>query len=390
MNYHLLQQKYTVNTYPDRLITLVRGQGVYLFDQAGTRYLDMMSNYGVNIFGYSHPKIDRALIGQIKRLTTLHGVFNNDIRAEASERLVKKCGGDYSKVYWSNSGAEAIEAALKFAVLSSGKKKFVVCKRGYHGKTLGALSATAGDKYKAPFEPLLWKFAQVEFGDTEVLEKAIDKQTAAFLIEPIQGEGGVVVPAVGYLGEVRKICHKRKILLIIDEIQTGCGRTGSFLASEGVGADILCLGKGLAGGVPIGATVVSAKVAGAIPKHVHTSTFGGNPLACSGVIATLSLLDNKILKQVSGLGDYFVAKLRQIKSKLIVDVRGRGLLVGVEVKDSRNQLLKLMQDEKILVIPAGEDVVRFLPPFLITKKNIDLVVNKFQKCVDFCSSNPKN
>src|SRR3989344_145645 len=359
MNYHLLQQKYTVNTYPDRLITLVRGQGVYLFDQAGTRYLDMMSNYGVNIFGYSHPKIDRALIGQIKRLTTLHGVFNNDIRAEASELLVKRCGGDYSKVYWSNSGAEAIEAALKFAVLSSGKKKFIVCKRGYHGKTLGALSATAGDKYKGPFEPLLWKFAQVEFGDTEALEKAIDKQTAAFLVEPIQGEGGVVVPAVGYLGEVRKICHKRKILLIIDEIQTGCGRTGSFLASEGVGADILCLGKGLAGGVPGGATVVSAKVASAIPKHVHTSTFGGNPLACSGVIATLSLLDNKILKQVSGLGDYFVAKLRQIKSKLIVDVRGRGLLVGVEVKDSRNQLLKLMQDEKILVIPAGEDVVRF-------------------------------
>lgn len=385
----MLQQKYVVNTYPDRQITLVRGQGAYLYDEKEKKYLDMMTNYGVGIFGHNHPKINQVLIGQIKRLTTLHGVFNNDVRAKVSQMLVRKCGVGYSKVYWSNSGAEAIEAALKFAVLATGRKKFVVARDSYHGKTLGALSATDGEKYRGPFMPLLWNFERVDFGDIRSLKSAVDGETAAFLVEPVQGESGILVPPAGYLREVRKICGRRGILLIVDEVQTGCGRTGTFLASVGLGADIVCLGKGLAGGIPVGATVVSDKVARVIPKHIHTSTFGGNPLVCAGAGATLKLLSPKLLKQVRILGDYLQSLLRQIKSELIVDARGKGLMVGVQVREGRNTLLKLMQDEGVLVIPAGENVVRFLPPFIITKKEIEGAVAKFAKCVDFYWSSQK-
>lgn len=382
-NYQTLQQQYTVNSYPDRQITLVRGEGVYLYDANAEKYLDMMSNYGVSIFGYNHPAITRSLLDQLQKLTVLHGSFNNDTRAIASEVLIKRCGDPYSKVYWANSGTEAIEAALKFAVLKTGKKKFIVCQNGYHGKTLGALSATSGEKYKTPFAPLLWKFVQIPFDDTNALEKAIDKDTAAFIVEPLQGEGGIIVSQNGYLTKVREICDKHGILLGIDEIQTGVGRTGTFLASrkEGVHADILCLGKGLAAGVPVGATVVVQTIADAIQKHMHTSTFGGNPFACAGVLATLGALNEQLLQKVDVLGRYFLAKLRSIKSENIVEARGKGFMIGVAVKEHRNKLLKLMQEKHILVIPAGENVVRFLPPFLITKTHIDKTVEAFSECV---------
>lgn len=370
-----------VNTYVDRQITLVRGKGIFLFDDNGQKYLDLMSNYGVSIFGYNHASITKAFTTQLKSLTTLHGSFNNDIRALASQSLVKRCGEKYSQVYWSNSGAEAIEAALKFAILTSGKRKFIVCEHGYHGKTLGALSATAGEKYKKPFEPLLWNFTTVPFNNTKALEDAIDKDTAGFIMEPIQGEGGIFVPKKGYLKEVQNICHKNRILLIIDEIQTGVGRTGTFLASqkENVFADILCLGKGLAGGIPIGATIVDQKVANAIPKHIHSSTFGGNPLACSGVLATLNLINDKRLEYIDKMGKYFLHQLKLLSSKIIQETRGSGLMIGLAVeKDKRNQILKLLQEEKILVIPAGENVIRFLPPYIIEKEHIDFVIKKLK------------
>ncbi|MBI2074212.1 MAG: aspartate aminotransferase family protein [Candidatus Levybacteria bacterium] len=381
-DYQLLQQKYVVNTYPDRHITLIKGDGVYLYDQNNQKYLDMMSNYGVSIFGYNNPHINKFLRNQLKNLVVLHGSFNNNTRALASQKLIEKCKGYYAKVYWANSGTEAIEAALKFAVLATGKKKFISCIGGYHGKTLGSLSATSGEKYKNPFEPLLWQFKQVTFGNEKELEKAIDKDTAAFVVEPVQGESGVIVPPKDYLKKVRDICNKHNILLIIDEIQTGAGRTGDFLASEEVSADILCLGKGLAGGLPVGATIVTQNIANKIPKHIHTSTFGGNPFVCAGVIKTLEILDDRLLNQVKNLGEYFINKLKAIKSDLILQVRGKGLIIGVEVKDKRNALLKFLQDEHVLVIPAGENVVRFLPPFIITKENIDFTVEKFKKCVD--------
>ncbi|OGH36632.1 MAG: hypothetical protein A2959_03435 [Candidatus Levybacteria bacterium RIFCSPLOWO2_01_FULL_38_23] len=380
-NYQFLQQKYQVNTYVNRGVTFIKGKGIYLFDENNNRYLDMMSNYGVNIFGYADAVITKTLTLQLNKLTTLHGSFSNDKRAEASFDLIKKCGFSYSHVYWSNSGAEANEAALKFAVTATGKRRIVACDHSYHGKTLGALSVTAGEKYRKPFLPLLWDVVFIPYNNSIALEKIIDKNTAAFIVEPIQGEGGIYVPDQNYLKKVRKICNKYGILLIIDEIQTGMGRTGEFLSTQKikVEADILTLGKGLAGGIPVGATLVNQRVGSIMFKGLHTSTFGGNPLACAGVIAALNKLDKTMLDHVKKVGSYFITELKKIRSSLITAVRGEGLMIGLEIKGNRNDLLKKLQSEKILAIPAGDTVVRFLPPYIVEKKHIDEVVFKLKK-----------
>ena len=382
-DYNYLQQKWMVNTYPNRGIVLEKGMGAYLIDQNGKKYLDCMTNYGVNIFGYDYSPIRKELVSQLSLLTTLHGSFTNEKRAKASQMVVEKCGPMYTQVYWSNSGAEAVEAALKFAVLTTGKTKFIACTHAYHGKTLGALSATDGEKYKKPFFPLLWDFTHIKYDDVQALEKTIDNNTAGFIMEPIQGEGGLIPPSKGYLKKVKQMCERHNILFILDEIQSGVGRTGYFLASqqEHTDGDIICLGKGLAGGIPVGATVITQKVADKIPKNIHTSTFGGNPLACAGVIATLEKLNQPMLNVIKKNGAYFINQLRKIKSSLIVEVRGRGLMIGVEVKDRRNEILKKMQDNRVLVIPAGEQVVRFLPPYIITKKQTDTAVGTFKKVI---------
>lgn len=371
-----------LNTYVNRGLTFNRGEGVYLYDEKNEKYLDLMSNYGVNILGHNHPQITKTLTDQLNKIVTLHCSFANDARAEASFQLVKRCGGDLTQVYWSNSGAEAVEAALKFAVVATGKKKFIAADHAYHGKTLGALSAIGTDKYKDPFKPLLWEFEFVEFGNVEALEKAITADTAAFIVEPIQGEGGISIPSSHYLSQVSELCRKHNVLLIIDEIQTGMGRTGHFLASHNadIQYDMVLLGKGLAGGVPVGATLVSDKVAQKIPRQLHTSTFGGNPMACAGTIATLELLDEKRLSHVQETGSYFMSELEKIKSSLVRDVRGAGLMIGLEVQtDKRNEILKLLQQNHILAIPAGESVVRFLPSYLITREHVNVVISVLQK-----------
>jgi len=382
-DFKFLQPKYLVNTYPNRGLTFVAGEGVHLIDISGERYLDMMANYGVNIFGYSPSSVNEKLIHQLSRVSVLHGSFNNDTRALAAMRLVKRCGGGLNKVHFSNSGAEAIESALKFAVLATGKKKFIACRNGYHGKTLGALSATAGRSYRGPFEPLLWTFHTIGYGDTARLERAADGDTAALLLEPIQGEGGIAIPHKGYLREAKEICASRNMLMIVDEIQTGNGRTGHFLASgqEGLAYDILCLGKGLAGGIPVGATLVSADIAEKIPRKIHTSTFGGNPLAAAGISATLDLLDEDMLRHIQETGAYFLERLKSLSSGLISQVRGRGLMIGIELKDKRDKVLQFLQRQKILAAPAAHNVIRFLPPYIIEKGHIDHVTGTMERAL---------
>jgi acetylornithine/succinyldiaminopimelate/putrescine aminotransferase len=380
-NFQILQQKYLVNTYPDRGKVFVRGEGVFLYDTAGNPYLDMMSNYGVNLFGYNHSLITEALIEQLQRLTTLHSSFNSDVRAQAAAKLVRRCGGDLAKVYFANSGAEAVEAALKFAVLATGNKRFVACRSGYHGKTLGALSTSDTAKYTAPFRPLLWEFDHVGYGDAAQLDAALDGSEAAFILEPIQGESGVNTPDAGYLRKVREICTHRGVLMIVDEIQTGLGRTGHFLAchAEDVRPDILCLGKGLAGGIPVGAVLVGSQVAESIPRSIHTSTFGGNPLACAGIEAVLELLDDEILSKVRAAGDTFMRKLSEIDSGVVKAVRGRGLMVGIVVPGKQTEILKALQRERLLAAPAGTDVVRFLPPLILTHDHIETAASTLSR-----------
>jgi acetylornithine/LysW-gamma-L-lysine aminotransferase len=380
-NVATVHQHYLLNTYPFRGKTFIKGEGMYLYDEDNHKYLDLMSNYGVSIFGYNHPKISSGLINQIKTLPSLHCSFANDVRAEAALQLVKQCGGKLKKVYFANSGAEAVEAAIKFALLASEKKEIISMDGAYHGKTYASLSVTSNPKYRQFATGLLPNVRFITYGDFDSLKKAINKDTAAVIMEPVQGESGIFSPQSKYLSSVQGLCEENNTFLIFDEIQTGGGRTGKFLSSQhsGVEPDIVCLGKGIAGGIPVGITLVSDKVAVKIPKLAQTSTFGGNPLACRGILEVLYLLDDKMLKYISETGKYFINELENVKNENIKEVRGIGLMIGVEVRKNRNEILKSLQDNNILAGPAGENVVRFLPPYIIAKKQIDEVIKALKE-----------
>ena len=371
-----------LDLYPNRGLRFVRGEGAYLEAADGRRYLDLMCNYGVSILGHNHPAITAALTAQLAALPTLHGSFASDVRVKAAVALARRLPIDSPAICWSNSGTEAVEAALKFAAVASGRKRFVACRNGFHGKTLGALSANGNEKYRAPFEPLLWDFVHVEYGDAGALRGALNDTTAAVIVEPIQGEAGVCLPPPGYLREVRRLTTEAGVLLIVDEIQTGCGRTGKFLACEHeeVAPDIVCLGKGLGGGIPCGATAVTASIAARIERGLHTSTFGGNPLACAGALAILQALTPDLMCEVGRLGDGFRARLLDVLPSS-AGVRGRGLMIGVEVPGRREEGLKALQREGILAIPAGSDVVRFLPPYVVSPQDLDRAAEALARVV---------
>ena len=375
-------KNYLIALYPNRGITFTKGNGVYLYDQNGETYLDLGSNYGVNIFGYNHPSITKALQRQLNNLVNLHCSFNNHVRTQAAENLLKATNGSLSKIFFSNSGAEAIEAALKFARVATGKSHFIAMKNAYHGKTLGALSATGGDRYRNPFLPLLWNFTHVSLGDIEELQCSISSNTAAIMIEPVQGEGGIHVAPQEFYSQLQDICLRRNILLIVDEIQTGVGRTGTFLAGEqfGLKPDILCLGKGIAGGIPIGVTLVTREISSKIPMLIHTSTFGGNPLACAGILAVLKELENgKVFDEVKELGKYFLDQLKSINTPKIIEVRGLGLMIGMELEENATPVLRALQQERIIALPAGSNIVRFLPPLTITKNELDKAISTLKR-----------
>ena len=387
-NYFFLEKQVLLPLYPQRGLVIDKGQGVYLYDNTGKKYLDMMSNYGVNIFGHGNKLIVQAVINQLQKITNLHGSFTSVPRLEAAEKLLAVCQLPEYQIYFSNSGTEAMEAALKFAVLATEKKKFLVMKNNYHGKTLGSLSTMIGSKYQKPFLPLLWQMVAVEYDNIEQVAMNLSGDFAAVVIEPIQGEGGIHVPGKDYLKSVHDLCQKKRILLIIDEIQSGAGRTGTFLASQayGIKPDILALGKGIAGGLPVGATMVNKEVSQKIIRGIHSSTFGGNPLTCAGICVTLDhMIETDIFSHVTNMGDYFMDKLSKIQSTHIRQVRGKGLMIGVELDLPITPILKKLQDNGILAIPGGEMVLRFLPPFIIEKKHIDETVRVFEKAL----SNPR-
>lgn len=383
-DYVFLDKKYLLPLYPRRGLIITHGKGMYVYDQNGEKYLDVMSNYGVNILGYDNKTINGAIIKQLNKIADLHGSFTSDIRVEAAQKVIDICVIPNSQLYFSNSGTEAVEAALKFAVSATGKNSFISMNNSFHGKTLGSLSMMTGSKYQKPFLPLLWNVKSVEFGNINQLKEAINSNIAGVILEPIQGEGGIHLPPSDYLKQVAAICRKNGALLILDEIQAGTGRTGTFLASESakITPNIICLGKGLAGGLPVGVTIVDVMVAQKIIRGIHSSTFGGNPLTCAGIVATLDYLKtHKVLKHVSEMGTYFINKLSDIKSTRIKAVRGKGLMIGVELDIPATPILKKMQDRGVLSIPGGDMVIRFLPPYIIEKKHVDEAVKVLAKAL---------
>lgn len=370
--------------YAKRGIALVRGEGVWLYDSDGQRYLDLMSNYGVNILGHAHPRVTAAIVGQASRLLSCHQSFASDVRAAFLEKLLAVAPHGLARAFLSNSGAEAVEAALKFAWAVTGRRKVVAAKRGYHGRTLGALAATGEPKYRQPFLAVLPEVVHVTYGDVAALESAVDTETAAVILEPVQGEAGIYPAPPEYLAAARRITRERGALLVFDEVQTAF-RTGAWFACQhaGVSPDLLCVAKGLANGVPIGATLMTKDVALALPTGVHGSTFGGNPLACAAGLATLETLEDDGLIPMAGeLGAYFRERLEALGHPLVREVRGIGLMLGLDLKTRATPVLKALQERGVLALPAGTTVVRILPPLVLTREDIDDAVLRIGEALD--------
>lgn len=378
-----LEDQYSIPLYKKRDLMLVRGEGVYLWDNEGRRYLDMMSNYGVNILGHGHPAVTAAISEQAGTLLSCHQSFYSDARAGFVAALERLLPENLRHISFSNSGAEAIEAALKFARVASERHKLVSTKRAYHGRTFGALSVTGEQKHRAPFEPLLSDCEQVPYGDLDALREVIS-DTAAVILEPIQGESGVRPASAEYLQGVRRLCDQSGALLIYDEVQTAfrTGKTWAFEHAEDAAPDIMALSKPLANGLPMGLTVVSDRVNEAVPPGSHGSTFGGNPLVCAAATATLNVVSEPgFHERVTVLGDGFLQRLRAIQHPSIREVRGVGLMVAVELKRNASATLQEMQRNGVLAIPAGSTSVRFLPPLIVEEMHLNQAADALEQAL---------
>jgi LysW-gamma-L-lysine/LysW-L-ornithine aminotransferase len=370
-----IENKFTAGTYIKQPLAFVRGQGALLFTEDGTEYLDCSAGHGVANLGHAHPRVAEAIAKQASILITLFAGFPNDQRALLMQKITSLVDG-LELVFFCNSGTEAVEAALKFSRLSTGRVNIVAAMRAFHGRTFGSLSATFNKKYRDAFKPLVPGFSHVPYNKIDAMDKAVNEETAAVILEIVQGEGGVHVAEREYIQAVRRICDERGALLIIDEIQTGFGRTGKMFAIEhyGVSPDLLTCAKSLAGGVPMGAVLISEKVCNIVPG-MHGSTFGGNPLSCAAANAALAVIEEEDLPgQAAEKGKYLIEKLEQIDSPKIREVRGLGLMVGIELKEKAMPYIQALMERNIIALNAGMTVIRLLPPLVITYAQLDHLV----------------
>jgi acetylornithine/LysW-gamma-L-lysine aminotransferase len=374
-----VEQTCMANTYSKRPVVIVKGQGATLWDVNGREYLDCMGAYGVCVVGHCHPRVVEAIQQQAARLLACHSSLYNDARSTFLRKLVDITPTALNKVFLANSGTETVEAAIKLARKHTGRSEILAFMGGYHGKTLGSLSATWDKRYRTPFEPLVPGFIHVPYGRPDRVKDAVTEATAAVLVEPIQGEGGIKVPPLDFLSELRVICDATGALLICDEVQTGFGRTGRLFASEhfNVVPDVLCLAKAIGGGVPIGAMVAKEAVMASLQLGDHSSTFGGNPLTCAAAAAAVDVVvEERLPERATRLGSYFMARLKELQEKYTVvrEVRGMGLMIGVEFRfDVYNLILGALK-QGVLMLDAGRNVLRFLPPLVISREQLDRVV----------------
>jgi len=374
MNTQQLEQTYELEVYPRRDIVLVRGSGARLFDENGREYIDCAANVGVSNIGHGNQTVARAVHDQYLTLGNCYSMFYSPVRAHLAQKLASLAPGNLNRVFFCNSGAEANEAAIKFARSSTGRQEIIAAMRGFHGKTMGALAATWGPEYQKPFAPMLPGLQHVPYNNLAKLEAALGDNTAAVLLEVVQGEGGIRIGDKGYFQKVREICDAQGVLLIIDEVQTGFGRTGTLFACEQfVEPDMLCLAKSLAGGIPMGAVLCNDRIK--LPVKSHTSTFGGSPTACAAALASLEVIEKEGLVEKSRtLGEYFLQELGRIESNKIREIRGLGLMLGIELKEKAGPSVQRLMDKGVIVLLAGATVIRLLPPLVITKEEIDTVV----------------
>jgi len=384
-----LAERYGANNYHPLPIVISQAKGVWVKDVEGKKYMDMLSAYSALNHGHRHPKIIKALIEQSKKVVLTSRAFNNDQIGPFFKELCEFTG--YEMVLPMNSGAEAVETALKTARkwgykikgVSEDKAEIIVCSNNFHGRTITIVSFSTEQQYKDGFGPFTPGFKIVKYGDIEELKNAINPNTVAFLIEPIQGEAGIMVPPSGYLKSAYELCKENKVLFIADEIQTGFGRTGKTFCCdwEGIKPDGICLGKALGGGVmPVSAFVSSKEILGVFNPGDHGSTFGGNPLACAVARAALKALkEENLVDNSRKMGDYFMEKLRTIKGPHIKEVRGRGLLIGVELDSKARPYCEELMKLGILAKETHDHVIRFAPPLIITQKEIDWAFKRIKK-----------
>ena len=381
-----LENTYTTGVYSKRPIAIVRGSGALVWDEEGREYIDCAAGHGVANIGHGRLEIAAALAAQAQRLITCPEIVYNDVRARLLERLASLAPQGLHHIFLCNSGTEAVEGAFKFARLATGRTGIVATLRGFHGRTMGSLSATWEPHYREPFAPLIPGISHIRYNDLAAAEAAINEQTAAVIVELVQGEGGVHVASDEYVRGLALLCHERGALLIVDEVQTGFGRTGSFFACSHyeLQPDILCLAKSLAGGVPMGAICLGPRVmeSGHITRGVHGSTFGGNPLACAAALATLDIIEQESLpERAAVLGEQALERLRAIRTALIREVRGRGLLLGIELARRAQPYLEKLTERGILALLAGPNVIRLLPPLVITEEQLERVLDVVEEVV---------
>ncbi|AEV17002.1 Acetylornithine/acetyl-lysine aminotransferase [Thermus sp. CCB_US3_UF1] len=376
----LLQAEKTLDSgvYHKHDLLLVRGQGARVWDAEGNVYIDCVGGYGVANLGHANPEVVEAIQRQAEILLSMPQTLPTPTRGEFYRALVSLLPPELNRVFPTNSGTEANEAAIKFAWAHTGRRKLVAAMRGFSGRTLGSLSVTWEPKYREPFLPLLGPVEFIPYNDVEALKKAVDEETAAVILEPVQGEGGVRPATPEFLQAAREVTREKGALLILDEIQTGMGRTGKRFAFEhyGVVPDILTLAKALGGGVPIGAAVMREEVARSMPKGGHGTTFGGNPLAMAAGVAALRYLERtRLWERAAELGPWFMDKLREIPSPKVREVRGLGLMVGLELKEKAAPYIERLEKEhRVLTLQAGPTVIRFLPPLVIEREELAQVV----------------
>ena len=376
MNWRETEREYALEVFPKRDITVVRGEGAWVWDDEGRRYIDCVGGIGVASVGHANPAVAEAVAEQARILVSCPGMFYNDVRARLLAELVSVAPAGLSRAFLCNSGAEAVEAAIKFARLATGRAGVVSAMRGFHGRTLGALSATFKKEYREPFEPLVPGFSFVPFNHEEKLRAAVSEDTAAVIIEPVQGEGGVRPASPDYLPAARRICDEAGAVLVFDEIQTGFCRTGRMFACDryGVTPDLLCLAKAIAGGVPMGAVLGADRLQP--PPGRHGTTFGGNPLACAAALAAIRFMrDERLCEKAEALGSRFRERFARCQPTRVRAVRQVGLMIGVELRERCRPYLEALMERGVLALPAGKTVLRFLPPLVITEAQIDEVVD---------------
>jgi acetylornithine/N-succinyldiaminopimelate aminotransferase len=363
------------NTYGCMPLAFARGEGAYLYDAEGNRYLDFFCGLAVTSLGHAHPRIVSAIREQAGLLTHVSNVFHTEPMARLAARLTAAFGG--GRVFFCNSGAEANEAAIKLARRwgsgeGGGRYEIISTHNSFHGRTLGTLSATGQEKYQQGFQPMVPGFRMVPYDDIAVLEGAIGPNTVAIMLEPIQGEGGVVVPKPDYLARARELCDRAKLLLILDEVQVGMGRTGRMFAWQhgNVRPHIMTLAKALGGGLPIGAMIARPEIAASLTPGTHGSTFGGNPVACASALGVIDALEHDgAMENAAAVGGYLIERLREMAGKLdnVVEVRGQGMIIGVVLKHEAQSVVDACVKERLLVNAAAGNVLRLLPPLILTR-----------------------